>query len=127
MAVDPVLMSLRTKVKKEDAFITFVRSAAPPPLQPLTDRTIHKAFRRKVQYRIRADLTEQVTDCRFVANIGCYEGVTRIPAYCHERIEFAGIGQFVDPDHLGICLPDQLFPSKASERVSSNSLAFHVK
>jgi hypothetical protein len=60
------------------------------------------ALRRKMDYRVRADLVEQMSRRRFITNIGLDELVTWMAADFPERMEIAGVSQLIEINDLGI-------------------------
>ena len=58
------------------------------------------AFGRKMHDRVRLEAAQQIGDRAAVADVGAAETVTRAVLHAGERSEIAGIGQFVDDEHL---------------------------
>lgn len=63
-------------------------------------KAIHVRLRCQVHHRIRLVLTEYPLQCRAVANIHLFKSIAVAGTDLRQRLEVAGIGQFVDVDHL---------------------------
>ena len=72
------------------------------------DRAVDMAFRRKMHDRVGIEAAQQIGDRAAVADIGAAETITRTVLDAGERGEIAGIGQFVDDEHLVLGVADEM-------------------
>jgi hypothetical protein len=71
------------------------------------DRAVHVGLGGQVHHRIRLQPCEQFVQRRLVADVHLTEPITRRVGHIGQRLEIAGVGQFVDVDHFAFGLFDQ--------------------
>ena len=98
------------------------------------DRAIDMAFGREMHDHVGLEPLEGILHGRGIGDIGADELVARIVLDRRERGEIAGIGQFVDHQHIVIGVGDQMAHDRRADKARAAGdqetfchLSFHTR